>query len=334
MLAPDDGPGMELPVDDADLTQLPQEIEEVWWAVVRKLPAWIEVANQFCRPTVRMVLNATDGTILTTELLEQQPPDDWLWNGLRRVMCRPLTGEPRRPGVVRLSPDEPFQDLRAKLEGIGIRCVVSEETRMIDEVIDDLTESVAGPRRVKSLIRSPGISPVQLEGFFAAAADFYRAAPWRGISGDAIIQVETDRFASGPWYGVIMGQIGLELGLALYEDLKHLRKIMTGRRSDKENARGMSALSVTFGEAFDIAPEDYDAIEEFGWPVAGPEAYPIVLRANPGFVLRVPLAWEMELLEACLRAIPEFIRQQGSREGSFAIRLSTGEITIRLTRLA
>jgi hypothetical protein len=244
-----------------------------------------------------------------------------------------LIGEPRRPGVVQLSPDEPFQDLRARLDGIGIRCVVNEDTRLLDELIDDLTEEVAGPRRVKSLIRSPGITPAQLGSFFAASSDFYRAAPWKRISGDAIVQVETEAFTSGPWYAVVMGQSGIELGMALYEDLKHLRKLMTGRCSDKENARRMSALSVTFSEAFEIAPEDFDAIEQFDWPVAGTEAYPIVLRVNPGLVLRVPLAWELELLEACQRAIPEFLRQEGSTKASLVIPLSTREIALRLTRL-
>jgi len=334
MLAPDDAPGMELPADDADLAQLPQEFGEVWLAIARKIPAWIHIGNEICRPTVRLVLNESDGTILTTELLDHDPPDDWLWDGLRRVMCRPLIGEPRRPAVVRLSPDEPFQDLRAKLDGIGIRCVVNEDTRMLDELIDDLTEEVAGPRRVKSLIRSPGITPEQLGGFFAASAEFYRDAPWKRIPGDVIIQVETDAFTSGPWYAVVMGQSGMELGMALYEDLKHLRKIIAGRVSEKENARRMSALSVTFGEAFEIAPEDFDAIGQFDWPVAGKEAYPIVLRVNPGLVLRVPLAWELELLEACQRAIPELIRQTGSREADISIQLPTREITLRLKRLA
>jgi hypothetical protein len=30
--------------------------------------------------------------------------------------------------------------------------------------------------------------------------------------------------------------------------------------------------------------------------VAGPEAYPLVVRINPGLAMRPPLVWELELL--------------------------------------
>ena len=46
--------------------------------------------------------------------------------------------------------------------------------------------------------------------------------------------------------------------------------------------------------------------------MAGPEAYPLVLRINPGMAVRPPLAWELELLEACLRAIPKFLARQAN----------------------
>ena len=44
--------------------------------------------------------------------------------------------------------------------------------------------------------------------------------------------------------------------------------------------------------------------------MAGPEAYPLVIRINPGRAVRPPLAWELELLEGCLWAIPEFLAKE------------------------
>jgi hypothetical protein len=134
------------------------------------------------------------------------------------------------------------------------------------------------------------------------------------VQGDAIIKVECDKFKSGPWYAVVMGQSGIEQGLAIYEDLAALRRMITGRASEAENAKGMSALSLMYSEAFDISPFDLDAIEKHGWPVAGPEAYPLVLRINPGPSLRAPLVWELELLESCLRTIPAFLEERPSVE--------------------
>ena len=69
-------------------------------------------------------------------------------------------------------------------------------------------------------------------------------------------------------------------------------------------------MSLMFSEAFEINVRDLDAAERHGWPVAGPEAYPLVLRINPGLAVRAPLVWELELLEGCLRAIPEFLAEK------------------------
>ena len=38
-----------------------------------------------------------------------------------------------------------------------------------------------------------------------------------------------------------------------------------------------------------------------------PDAYPEVYHKEQGLSLRPPLAWELELVEGCLRAVPEFV---------------------------
>jgi hypothetical protein len=136
-----------------------------------------------------------------------------------------------------------------------------------------------------------------------------------------------------PWPGpVIMGQSGIEQGLALYDDVQFLRTLLSGELSDEQAARRTSAVSVTYGEVFEIAPHDRDAAEEHGWPVAGPDAYPCVLRVNPGMAARTPLKWELELLEGCLRAIPEFLRQDVS-QAEIPVTASGDPITFKLERM-
>ena len=235
--------------------------------------------------------------------------------------------------MVQVSSDEELFDLGPRLESIGVRCVANDDSRKIDEMLADLSERVAGSRRMKSLVGSPGVTRDQLDGFFAAAADFYRQAPWRRIPADTIIRIETDAFGSRIWYAVVMGQMGMQLGIALYEDLELLQEILTGRMSEQETARRTSALSLTFGEAFDISPEDYDAIEKHGWPVAAEEAYPSVMRVNPGFAIRTPLSWEIDLLEGCLRALPPFLENGGLAATSPTIKTSTREMPLHLSLL-
>ena len=102
-----------------------------------------------------------------------------------------------------------------------------------------------------------------------------------------------------------MGQSGLVLGLALYEDLEMLQRLFSGSGSDEEMSRQATGLSVMYGEAFEIPIVDLDAAERYNWPVASLEAYPNPIYVNPGRSMRPPLSWELELLEAAMRGKPD-----------------------------
>jgi hypothetical protein len=125
-----------------------------------------------------------------------------------------------------------------------------------------------------------------------------------------VIQVECAKFDSGPGYAVVIGQSGLTLGLALYEDLRVVRKTQAGKLDDEEHAHRAVVLSMTYGEQTDLTGKDLAAVSEHRWSLAGPEAYPSIFKKERGLALRPSLSWELELMEGCLRAVPEFINRR------------------------
>ena len=66
--------------------------------------------------------------------------------------------------------------------------------------------------------------------------------------------------------------------------------------------------------------------------MAGPEAYPLVIRVNPGLAMRPPLVWELELLEGCLRTIPEFLTEKNAVLAK-TVAAASGKLTVRLSWL-
>ena len=152
--------------------------------------------------------------------------------------------------------------------------------------------------------------PAQVSRFFEAAASFFRQAPWKKVGYEAAIKVECDKFQSGPWFAVLMGQSGLTTGLALYEDLQALRRMWAGERAGEDVTRQSVATTVTFGEEWDIPVADLEAARQHGWQVARPDAYPEVFHKERGLSLRPPLAWELELMEGCLRAVQDFVTRR------------------------
>jgi hypothetical protein len=94
-----------------------------------------------------------------------------------------------------------------------------------------------------------------------------------------------------------MGQSGMTLGLAIYERLEDVVEMFVRVAPDVASADG---LSVIFGEEGDMPMPDLDAIEQFGWPIATPEAYPMALRVRPGPSVETPPAPEIRFLTAAL----------------------------------
>ena len=312
-----------------ELLALPRESDDVWQADARPMPAWITGDGQPYRPWMGIVISHENNLVLAHQLAPDHPPAAWMWDVVAQAMRQPTASSPHRPGVVEVNSAELFDALRPRLEAAGVRCEFRERLEHLDFVLDEMAKHMHGPNEPPSLLDVPGVEPEQVGSFYEAAADYYRKRPWQKVAGDTIIKVECDRFQSGPWYAVVMGQSGVQQGVAIYEDLASLRTMMTGDGTDEDNARGMSGLSLMFSEAFDLSTRDVDAAQRNGWPVAGPEAYPLVLRVNPGMAIRPPLAWELHLLEGCLRTIPAFVSEKAG-PAETTVPTASGDLTLRL----
>jgi hypothetical protein len=116
--------------------------------------------------------------------------------------------------------------------------------------------------------------------------------------------------------------------------IKRLRRMWASDWSDEVNARKMVATTVTFEEEWDSPVADLEAAQKHGWQVVRPDAYPEVFHKERGLSLRPPLAWVLELLEGCLRAVPEFLTRhmQGdpARE-AFTVPGASGQLKLVLS---
>jgi tetratricopeptide (TPR) repeat protein len=314
------------------LQQLPQEFD-VWQADCRQLRHLVEVADEPVRPWVVLVTSRSNDLVLSHQLSVEEPVPAQLWDGLATAMKKPARGKPHRPSAVEFRPDGPVESLTPDIAALGIQCQATGELEHLERVLDSLAEHLGGSGP-PGLLDMPGVGPSQVAGFYHAAASFYRRAPWRSLGFEEAIKVECGQFQSGPWYSVVMGQSGLTTGLALYDDLDVLRRLWSSDLSDEENARETVALTVTFDMECDTPISDQEAFRRHGWEVAGPEAHPTIFRKERGISIRPPLAWELQLMEGCLRALPRFIahHQSGDVESHpVTVPTSTGRLDLVLS---
>lgn len=176
------------------------------------------------------------------------------------------------------------------------------------------------------------VTPDQARDFYRAAARFYRQAPWRSVGGDEPIEVRCEPLEGGPRFAIVLGMKGKVKGVWLCDDWQTCVLVERGRY--EAVAEHLRYTALHFGDRTEISPDDLEKAERLGFEVAGPEAYPVVLRKERGEDFRSPDAGELEILEACLGVIPDFLIRAEDRQPDvyeYTFRGMTATMTLDLS---
>jgi len=107
------------------------------------------------------------------------------------------------------------------------------------------------------------------------------------------------------------GEGGTVKGLILFDDWTS--RVLLDRGPYETVADRLRDITVHFGDRSLLHPDDLEMATQLGFEVAGPRAYPSAFRTELGRKFRTPDAWELELLEACLWTIPDFLKRAEDR---------------------
>jgi hypothetical protein len=177
-----------------------------------------------------------------------------------------------------------------------------------------------------------GVDPTQARDLYRAAASFYRQAPWRSVAGDEPIEVRCEPLEGGPRFAIVLGRKGKVKGLWLCDDWETC--LLVERGHYQSIAEHLRYTALHFGDRTEISPDDLERGRLHGFEVAGPRAFPVVLRKELGEDFRSPDAGELELLEACLWVIPDFAERAKDRkpeEFEYAFKGKEGKMTLDLS---
>jgi hypothetical protein len=176
------------------------------------------------------------------------------------------------------------------------------------------------------------VTTEQARDFYRAAASFYRQAPWHSVGGEEPIKVKCEQLECGSRFAIVLGKSGKIKGLWLCDDWETCFLFENGDyRSVADHFR---FTSLRFLDRTEIDAHDLKEAQRLGFEVAGPKAYPAVFRNERGGLLRSPDAGELELLEACLWVIPDFVKRAEDRKHDvygFALKGASGKMTLELS---
>ena len=115
----------------------------------------------------------------------------------------------------------------------------------------------------------------------------------------------------GPRFAMILGKQGKIKGLMLHDDSVSYRLMM--QRAYEEIADQLRMTAVHFELLSKASPEAKKMVTDRNLELASSRAYPSVFRMGRGRQVSLPDATELDLLEACLWVIPDFLHRAKDR---------------------
>ncbi len=304
-------PAGPTPAVKKQLAKIPQTYGVIWQAAVSRLPTWLRDGELLTRPWSILIVNHAEHLIVGQELVTDEPTAELVFDRVAQAMRKPLAGKKQRPSEIQVRDESVWRALQPHLEEIGVDCIFRSDLEEADLIVGEMQSMMRSDGQPPGLADSPTFTSAQGAGFYTAASDFFLRRPWQKLAPNAIVQVDCPalrEFGPGRWYAVVLGQGGQTLGLAVYYDRQSVEALCGACGADEAKTPG-TALSLLFGENFEVPISDLLAAQQHHWPLAGPEAYPLVLCTTGGTNVRPLEPWELQLLEGCVRTIPDFVEQ-------------------------
>lgn len=305
----------------AKLILVPQSYDTIWQATVTRLPTWLREDERMVRPWSILIVDHSEHKIIGQEVVTREPDADMLFDCLAKSIRKPQYGTSQRPSEIQVRDEPIWNAVQTHLQEIGIDCIFHSELDEADYILGEMQKVMQTERQPPALVEVENFHASQGAKFYQAAAEYFQRAPWQRVPSDAAVQIDCPQlaeFGSSRWYAIVLGQGGQTYGLALYSQMCDIQSISGGCCSVDEGALGGTAISMLYGEAFEVPLDDMLAAEKHRWPLAGPESYPFILCTEEAMQTRHVQPWELQLLEGAIRAIPEFLERHPYCDGAAA----------------
>lgn len=279
-----------------------------WVGGLVSMPAYVTGEGEPYRPEMLVWMSA-EGAVLGHAVGKPGELEDLVCQSLRSTMERPMIGRPHRPARVRVASHALAYALRAEQPGIE---VIRAPTPEVDAFVSAMRERMdeTGPANQSYL--SPAIGPEAIAAFFRAAAELFRAEPWKSAPGDHPLSITIDDLGVRDAALVIIGQQGESLGLILFSDIDDFEAYVEIAESiaQGEEPTMPAHLALNFERGAELSTVLRKEIAEHQWEVAGPDAYPWLVAVDEDLVPRPPTPDELKIAETIARTLPMVLEEK------------------------
>jgi hypothetical protein len=331
----------------AQALSLPLSKGEIWEVGRRALDVPVaDLDRKGVRPEVLLVVQAGDeGSIVLGDAITSSAPLASLVDIVIRAMRKPLIGKPRRPEVIRVGSPVEAELLATAPAMTGVALEVAGQLDALARLHAHMELQLSGlssDYRTQATRAGETLSTEGLQAFFRTARQFYRKAMWEAYGDEEVFELtlQTAQGASKTLYGIIIGALGQEFGLALYPSLEALQQFydvslehldqfpdlgqpITQQRPEsaqwQSEAEAMadllqvSTLCLTYTPQLDVPPPLVAEAKQCKLPVANKSAFPLVMRTGQGG-MRAATALELADMYAAMSAIMDWDKRMDEVE--------------------
>jgi hypothetical protein len=281
------------------------------------------------RPEILLAVEVEEEVVVLGEAITSSAPHTALATFIERAMRQPLAGPPRRPGLIRVASQADANVLAPVLVNTGVAVEIVAQLPTLDAVLQHMTATLGGLNSdYRSCAAQAGqtLSPEGLQAFFQTAETFYRRGIWDFFGDEVLFEIamQPDQGEARTAYGVLMGSLGEEFGLVLYqslddfqrffdlsrEHLDHFESLHPGRDEDLQEVADITAqfmsiptLTLSYTAQRDVPEALLREAEQLKLRVAKKAAFPLVLSTRGDMGMQVATAAELGYMLCAMRAI-------------------------------
>ena len=280
-----------------------------WVGGGARAPFFVHDRAEPYRPWLALWLELPDGFIIGRGIYDDEDDEGGIAGTLREAMASPAIGTPRRPDAIRVDDAATAAEVRAETDGkIPVHVAPTPE---LDEVFRELFRAMAeSPGDVEPSYLEEGRLPAaSVAALFEAGRTLFAHRPWALGDEPPLLQMDIPSLGVEGAVISIIGQAGEALGVLIFASVSDLDAFFdaTEGEMDEDGHLGAEVLSLTFESATELPQSMRREATEHGWPVHGPDAYPVVQRREPDGVPNPLNLRDLRIATACAGALASFL---------------------------